>query len=219
MKNYLQVSAWTHIFVPDSHNAKMERDRELTEEKLIAAVGELIAAEGFETLKVRRVAEQAGVNKTLIYRYFTSLDGLVYAYMKKHDFWLNISAERPDTDDIKAYLRAFYRREISEYRKNIVLKRLRRWELSSNKEFVAEIMAQRERNGVQFLDMMAEFAKLDKAHIQAITALLDAGMVYLAILEENVRMYNGIDIRSDKGWTQIAAGIDALIDIMVKEKL
>lgn len=195
---------------------KIERDRDMTEEKLINAVGELIVEDGFESLGVRKVAEQAGVNKTLIYRYFESLDGLIYAYMKKHDFWLNTSLEQPDVLDIKDYLKAFYRREIAEYRGNTVLKRLKRWELSSDKDFVVEVRAQREKNGVQFMEMMSGFAKIDKEQLQAISALMDAGISYLAMLEENCQMYNGIDIQSDKGWEQILKGIDALIDIMIK---
>lgn len=195
---------------------KTERDREATEQRLIAAVGELIAEDGFETLGVRKVAERAGVNKTLIYRYFDSLDGLIYAYMRKHDFWLNIPAERPDMTDAKAYLKAFYRRQIAELRKNIALKRLRRWELSSQKDFLVEVCAQRERNGVQFLDAMSHFAKLEKDQVQAITALVDAGIECLSMVAENCQVYNGIDIRSDEGWDQIAEGIDVLIDVMVK---
>jgi len=194
----------------------MERDRDVTEEKLINAVGELIAEEGFESLGVRKVADRAGVNKTLIYRYFESLDGLIYAYMKKHDFWLNNTMEQPDVSDVKSYLKTFYRREIAAYRSNTALKRLKRWELSSDKALVAEVRAQREKNGVQFLDMMSGFAKLNKEQVQAISALTDAGIAYLAMLEENCRIYNGIDIQSDKGWEQIAGGIDALIDLIVK---
>ncbi len=195
---------------------KMERDREQTEEKLIAAVGRLIAEGGFEKLGVRRVADRAGVNKTLIYRYFGSLDGLIHAYMKKHDFWLKNAWERPDASDVKSYLKAFYRRQIVEYRENTVLKRWRRWELSSDKDLAVQIREQREKNGVQFLNMMAEFAKFDKGQVQALSALLDAGIAYLAMLEENCRMYNGIDIRSEEGWRQIAEGIDTLIDLLVK---
>jgi AcrR family transcriptional regulator len=188
----------------------------MTEEKLINAVGELIVGEGFESLGVRKVAEQAGVNKTLIYRYFESLDGLIYAYMKKHDFWLNTSLEQPDVSDIKGYLKTFYRREITEYRDNTALKRLKRWELSSDKDFVVEIRAQRGKNGVYFMEMMSGFAKIDKEQLQAISALMDAGIVYLAMFAENCKMYNDIDIQSDKGWGQIAKGIDMLIDIMIK---
>lgn len=194
----------------------MERDRDMTEEKLIKAVGELIVKEGFESLGVRKVAEQAGVNKTLIYRYFESLDGLIYAYMKKHDFWINMPLDQPDVSDIKGYLKTFYRREIAEYRDNTALKRLKRWELSSDKDFVVGIRAQREKNGVRFMQMMSVFAKVDKEQSQAISTLIDAGIAYLAMFEENCRMYNGIDIQSDEGWEQIVKGIDFLIDIMIK---
>lgn len=195
---------------------KKERDRDNTEERLIGAVGELIIEVGFENLGINQVAKHAGFSKNLIYRYFDSLDGLIYAYMKKHDFWLNTPLEQPDISDIKGYLKAFYRREIAEYRGNIVLKRLKRWELSSDKDFVVEIRAQREKNGVQFMEMMSGFAKIDKEQLQAISTLMDAGISYLAIFEDNCRMYNGIDIQSDKGWEQIIKGIDTLIDIMIK---
>ena len=124
--------------------------------------------------------------------------------------------ERPDVSDIKGYLKTFYRREIAECRDNIALKRLKRWELSSDKDFVVEIRAQREKNGVQFMEMISGFAKVDKEQLQAISALMDAGIAYLAMFAENCKMYNDIDIQSDKGWEQIAKGIDALVDIMIK---
>lgn len=193
-----------------------ERDRERSEEKLIEAAGALIEGSGFESLGINQVAKRAGLSKNLIYRYFGSLDGLIHAYMKKHDFWMNADGEQPDTSDIKAYLKAFYRREIAQLRGNTALKRVRRWELSTDKDFVADIRAQRELNGVQFLDTMSQFIKADKEQVQALSALIDAGIAYLAMFEDNCRMYNGIDIQSDEGWQQIARGIDALIDIIIK---
>lgn len=193
-----------------------ERDRQQSEENLIKAIGELIEENGFEKLGINQVAQRAGYSKNLIYRYFESLDGLIYAYMKKHDFWLNTLLERPDVSDIKGYLKTFYRREIAEYRDNTALKRLKRWELSSDKDFVVEARAQREKNGVHFMEMMSGFAKVDKEQLQAISALIDAGIVYLAMFAENCKMYNDIDIQSDRGWGQIAKGIDMLIDIMIK---
>lgn len=192
-----------------------ERDRQQSEEKLINAVGELIEEIGFENLGINQVAKKAGFSKNLIYRYFESLDGLIYAYMKRHDFWVNAQDEMPDISDVKAYLKDFYRREIGEFRENVALKRLRRWELSTDKDFVVEIRSQREKNGVRFMNIMSGFVKIDKEQLQAVSALLDAGIAYLAIFEENCQMYNGIDIQSDKGWKQIASGIDFLIDIMI----
>ena len=193
-----------------------ERDRQQSEEKLIKAVGEIIEESGFENLGVNQVAKKAGFSKNLIYRYFESLDGLIYAYMKKHDFWANLSTEQPDMSDIKAYLKKLFRRQISDFRGNIALKRLRRWELSTDKDFIVELRAQREKNGVQFVDIVSKFTKTDKEGLKAISALLSAGSTYLAMFEDNCQMYSGIDIQSNKGWEQIAGGIDLLVDTIIK---
>lgn len=213
-KSLIFVAEWLQLF----KNAVMvrERDRERSEEKLISTIGELIEEVGFEGLGINQVAKRAGFSKNLIYRYFESLDGLIYAYMKKYDFWVNAEATQPDVSDIKNYLKSFYRREIAEFRGSTALKKLRRWELSTDKEFVVEIRRQREKNGVQFMDMMSQFAKVNKKQIQAVSALIDAGIVYLVMFEDNCQMYNGIDIQSDEGWAQIVEGIDLLIDVMIK---
>ncbi len=81
---------------------------------------------------------------------------------------------------------------------------------------MADIRVQREKNGVQFLEMMTAAAGAEKETMQAVATLIDAGIAYLSLLEENCQMYNGIDIQSDAGWEQITGGIDALIDMMVK---
>lgn len=196
---------------------KKERDRDNTEERLINAVGELIKEAGFENLGINQVAKHAGFSKNLIYRYFDSLDGLIYAYMKKHDFWANITEdEKPDLADIKGYLKLFFRRQIAEFRGNIALKRLRRWELSTDKEIIVEIRNQREKNGMQFMDLLFKFIKVDKTKALAITALINAGITYLAMFEENCQMYGGIDIQSDKGWLSIAEGVDIIIDMLIQ---
>lgn len=206
------VSRWTQFRFKMN---KIERDRAMTEERLIKAVGDLIVEEGFESLGVRKVADQAKVNKTLIYRYFDSLDGLIYAYMKRHDFWINYN-EKPDITNIKVYLKALYRRQITEYRNNISIKRLRRWELSTDKDFIVELRTQREENGMQYVNIISQFAQVDKEQMQAIFALIDAGITYLAMFEDNCQKYSGVDIQSDGGWQQITKAIDMLIDVIIK---
>jgi len=193
-----------------------ERDREMTEEKLINALGELIAENGFEKLGVNKVAERAGLSKNLIYRYFESLDGLIYAYMKKHDFWVNAPMEIPDVSDLKGYLKKFIRKQINQFRENIAIRRIRRWDLSSDSDIIKNIRAQREKNGVNFLEIISQFSKINKDEVKAIAALVNAGISYLVIFEEKCQMYNGIDIQSDQGWEQIALGVDKLIDIMIE---
>ena len=58
-------------------NNNTERDRDVTEQRMLKAVGEMIRRDGFEKLGVNAVAAHCGVSKILIYRYFGSLDSTI----------------------------------------------------------------------------------------------------------------------------------------------
>ncbi|MEO0795779.1 MAG: helix-turn-helix domain-containing protein [Verrucomicrobiota bacterium] len=55
----------------------MKRNRQQTEKRILTAAISLISEVGFHTFGVNAVAARAGVDKVLIYRYFSGLDGLL----------------------------------------------------------------------------------------------------------------------------------------------
>lgn len=55
----------------------MKRNRQQTEKRIVDAAISLLAEEGFQSFGVNAVAARAGVDKVLIYRYFSGLDGLL----------------------------------------------------------------------------------------------------------------------------------------------
>ena len=61
------------------------KDRELTQQKILQAVDNIIANDGFERLGVNVIAQKAGVSKMLIYRYFGGLDDLIAQYLLSKD--------------------------------------------------------------------------------------------------------------------------------------
>ncbi|MFD2573093.1 TetR/AcrR family transcriptional regulator [Spirosoma soli] len=61
----------------------MPRDRAQTEQRLIEAVGQIISEEGYDQLGINRIANRAGINKILIYRYFGGLNGLLESYLER----------------------------------------------------------------------------------------------------------------------------------------
>ena len=56
------------------------RDRAVTEERMLAAVGEVLARDGFHAVGINAIAREAGVDKVLIYRYFGGLGELLQAW-------------------------------------------------------------------------------------------------------------------------------------------
>lgn len=194
----------------------VERDREATEKRLIDTIGQMVAEQGFEKIGINAVAAQSGVSKILIYRYFGSVDGLMAAYIRKHDFLLNFPLEVPTKEELPAFGKNLFRSHIEQLRKNPTLKRLYRWELSSNNEIVTKIREQREKKGYQIVEMAAQLTGYPLDELTVILTMIDASITYLVMLGEFCPVYNGIAISEDAGWEKMSAGIDALIDKIMK---
>lgn len=190
----------------------MERDREATEKRLLETMGQMIAEEGFEKIGINAVASQSGVSKILIYRYFGSVEGLMAAYIRQHDFWLNFPLEFPARENINAFVKDIFRRQIELLRRNPTLKRLYRWELSCDNEMIRQLREQREKVGITLIERICELTGQRQEEIAALASLLSASITYLVMLEEYCPVYNGIPLNDDSGWEQIEEGIGNLID-------
>jgi transcriptional regulator len=193
-------------------NIITERDRQATERRLLKTVGEMIAENGFEKIGINAVANCSGVSKVLIYRYFGSVEGLMAAYIRQHDFWINFSLELPDRSQLPLFLKTMFRRQIEQLRSNPVLKRLYRWELSSENEMIVKIREQRERTGLKLIEKVSRLTGFPEKEIAVMASILTASITYLVMLEEFCPVYNGIALDGDSGWEQINEGIETLID-------
>ncbi|WP_303013325.1 TetR/AcrR family transcriptional regulator [uncultured Bacteroides sp.] len=193
-------------------NITVERDREATEKRLLDTIGKMIAEEGFEKIGINAVATQSGVSKILIYRYFGSVEGLMAAYIRQHDFWLNLPLEFPDREQLPSFIKNMFQGQIEQLRNNPTLKRLYRWELSCNNDMIAQLREQREKVGVYLVEKVSELTGRPQKEIAAMASFLTASITYLAMLEDFCPVYNGIPLNEDSGWKQINEGIDILIN-------
>lgn len=197
----------------------MERDREATEKRLIDTIGEMADETGFEKIGINAISVRSGVSKILIYRYFGSAEGLIAAYIRQHDFWINFPTEKiPDRNQLPAYLKKMFRGQIEQLRRNPTLKRLYRWELSSGNEMVVKLREQREKAGVERIKEVSRLSSLPEKEVAVMASLITASVTYLVMLGEFCPVYNGIDINEDSGWRQISDGIDFLIDKVFKDE-
>ncbi|MEU8201492.1 TetR/AcrR family transcriptional regulator [Streptosporangium sp. NPDC049046] len=73
------------------------------EQQIFQATLELLATKGYEGLTVEGVAERSGVNKTTIYRWWTSKAALLAAALVEADL---LAMEPPDTGDLRGDLEA-----------------------------------------------------------------------------------------------------------------
>lgn len=190
----------------------MERNRDATEKRLLETVGRMVAEKGFEQIGINAVAAQSGVSKILIYRYFGSVDGLLSAYIRQYDFWLNLPADVPERDELPQFLKTLFQQQIDRLRTDATLRRLYRWELSCNNETIAKIREQREKAGLELIRKFCQASGMQQPEAETISAIFAASITYLAMLSDFCPEYNGIAIDEKVGWERIKSGIDALID-------
>ena len=158
------------------------KNRQTTEMNLIKAVDELIEENGFEGLGINAVAAKAGVSKMLIYRYFNSLDGLTAAYIQQHDYWINFDEQLPDEEHIGEFIKEIFKRQIAMLRQSYTLRRLYRWELTSNNTFIKELREKREAKGVWLVDAVSKLSKHPQKETAAMASILTAAISYLSLL-------------------------------------
>ena len=194
------------------------KNRQTTEMNLIKAVDELIEENGFEGLGINAVAAKAGVSKMLIYRYFNSLDGLIAAYIQQHDYWINFDEQLPDEEYIGEFIKEIFKRQIAMLRQSYTLRRLYRWELTSNNIFIKELREKREAKGVWLVDAVSKLSKHPQKETAAMASILTAAISYLSLLEENCPVFNGINIQTEDGWKELEEGINILIDIWLEKR-
>lgn len=189
-----------------------ERDREATEKRLLDTIGQMINENGFEKIGINAVATQSGVSKILIYRYFGSIEGLLAAYIRQHDFWINYPLELPEREYLPDFLKKMFQEQITQLRNNPILKRLYRWELSSNNEMIVKLREQREKIGMQLVESVCKLTGYPKDEIAAIATIVNSSITYLVMLEEFCPVYNGLQLNEDSGWEKISQELSNLVD-------
>jgi AcrR family transcriptional regulator len=192
------------------------RDREATRARLIAAVGTLLAREGFKGLGVNAVAREAGVDKVLIYRYFGGLSQLMAAFGREGNFWPSI--KELAGGDIDAYGRLPAAEQLSRLAKNFIrairsrplTQEILAWEMVERNELTVELETIRENTMMNFFEMF--FPVINQGtDIAAAGAIIGAGVSYLATRARQISVYNGVNLQSEVGWQRLEQALDTII--------
>ena len=206
----------THSYDGRGTGAPIQDRRVRTEHALIDALGALLSERGFTAVGVRSVASRAGVNKTLIYRYFGGLDGLARAYAKSERFWPTIeevlgeSAPRALERSPGERWRAILDNYPDALRKRPRTIEILAWETVERNAVTIALEKAREGFGLELAAILQHGVdrSVDSA---AIITVASAMCHYLIVRARKIDIYNGIDINSDAGWMRLKAGLHQLV--------
>lgn len=192
------------------------KSREQTECKILEAVASIVESDGFEKLGINTIALKANVSKMLIYRYFGGLEELVARFIMQKDYWANTDTLILNPHSVGDSIKSMFRNQIEQLRNDVTLRRLCRWELSCHNASIDQLRDKREENGCNLIKVVSRLTGCSNSEVASLASILSASISYLTLIEDQCPTYNGIALQTDKGWEQIAQGVDMIVDLWIK---
>jgi AcrR family transcriptional regulator len=191
------------------------RDRAATEERILRAVGEVLARDGFGAVGVNAIARQAGVDKVLIYRYFGGLPALLAAWGESGRFWPTV--DELIGSDPQAFERLpaaeryaqFLERFVDALRARPMTLEILAAEVVERNELTAILESQREAWGERATRLLRAEDLARAPELPDLMLLLVAGVQYLLVRSRKIRVFGGIDLHTDAGWDRLKAAVRA----------
>lgn len=198
--------------MPDSA-PRSPRDRAATEARILGAVGEVLARDGFGAVGINAIARQAGVDKVLIYRYFGGLPELLRAWGASGRFWPGVPellAEAGDglhaLPEAERYAR-FFEHFIDGLRARPLTLEILAAEVLERNALTAILEAEREAWGEQAGRLLAGPELARQPALRGLSLLLIAGIQYLLLRARRIRVFGGLDLHTDAAWDELKHSI------------
>lgn len=194
-----------------------------TESALLSAFESVLLRDGAASVTVQAVATEAGVAKTLIYKYFEGMEGLIKAWARQREIFLPLEELFPDPGAAAATLKA----DPFAFAKAQILKQARHMrdhpvyielcvaELSGSGPVVDALMElRRERNAAE---SQALGQSLDGANVPMLLPimLMPAAITYLAMRARKSPLFAGVvRLDTDEGWASMMAAVEQVIEML-----
>ena len=184
----------------------------MTMERILRAMGDVMAERGTEKAGINAVAERAGVNKVLIYRYFGGWNGLLESYVQR-GFFLSMFNEKfidsvpdsPSAENRSKLWSEYTIQFMQEFRARKPSQELIRWEMSHGETELARRLADfRDQSYKSLVDKLAPYSDFDPI---AITSLMVAAVTHMVLISGQRAKVGDIDLRSEAGWERLEMAI------------
>lgn len=181
-------------------------------ERILRAMGEVMAERGTEKAGINAVAERADVNKVLIYRYFGGWNGLLEAYVQRGFFlsifnekFLETAPESPSSETRSRLWSDYTIQFMQEFRTRKSSQELIRWEMTHGETELAQRLASfRNESFKNLINKIAPFSDYDP---MAITSLMVSAVTHMVLLSSQNEKILDIDLHTDEGWARLETAI------------
>lgn len=182
--------------------------------RILQAVGEVISERGVNRVGINAVAEKAGVNKVLIYRYFGGWEGLMEQFLNEGNFLTNYNNQflehNAETDQqFRNQTRVDYLIGLlRELKLRTPAQEMLKWEISNPGSGLNPELTH--IRNASFQKVLDKFFTSENEDLNALTAILISGITMLLLISPNHPQFMNLDLQSEEGWQQIEFAIQRL---------
>lgn len=188
-------------------------DAELTRERLVRAVGEVLARDGFKGLTDEKVCAEAAVERRLLYKHFRGLPGLLTAFRTSPGFWPSAEELVAGDDETlsrlppDALMAEFFKRYMRAMRRRPRTLEILSWEARERNAYTRVIELGRERTALEFFEYMHDDPPED-VDLSVLVALMAGAVHFLAMRSLVGDFFGGLDLRTDEDWLRVERAIE-----------
>lgn len=188
------------------------RNRQMTMERILRAMGEVMAERGTDKAGINAVAERAGVNKVLIYRYFGGWNGLLEAYVQRgfflsmfNDKFFDSVPEKVSPENRSEIWSDYTIQFLREFRSRKPSQELIRWEMAHGETELARRLSEfRDQSYIKLVNRLTPYSDFDPL---AITSLMLSAVTHMVLTASQRDHIAGIDLGSNAGWDRMENAI------------
>ncbi len=194
------------------------KNKEQTKRRILRTVERLLIEEGFSALGINRIANETGVAKVLIYRYFGDLDGLLNAFVTSEDFWptrdeiIDLPEDEFFALDMRERIKRVMFNFVAALRKRPETMAILAWEMSGNPgltRVMEEALGQFSR---QISESISRNDKPTHKQLPQMLSLLSAGMMHLGLAYQHNQRFAALRLETPEDWKRVLRAFATLLD-------
>ena len=180
---------------------RIRRTNEQVDKAISDALTTLAGQMPLARITVNQLIAEAGIEAAVFFKRYSSIDDLIYEYVRDHDFWLGetVSYRKMDKEGAERYYIRTLEGLCRHLDSNGPLRDSLLWELASDSEAVKKIADIRELENESLLAYYRKYFKGTGLDISGVTAVLIAGIYYLYLyLHRSKSTFCGLDLNTEK---------------------
>jgi len=182
----------------------MARDAARTRKRLLDAAERVVERRGIAAAGVNAIADEAGVDKVLIYRYFGGARELLEALGRDRTLWPEPPSDPEAARSPSAALVVALREHALAFERSALLHRAVASEMAGDDALGRTVAAAREERSAALAAAIRDRYPLPHhLDLPAAVALLSAAVTYLSLLRREGRTFCGLDLADPAAWRRV----------------